>query len=96
MVIYVPVKFEFDWTKHFWVRVRKWNVDRQTDVGHINLTGGLVTRNPPKNSFPPKHKIQHPTPDSNKTRPYTEKGLRDAEIAVSYLVFQKESRGKLS
>ena len=25
--------------------------DRQTDVGHINLIGGLVTRNPPKNSF---------------------------------------------
>ena len=25
------------------------NVDGQTDVGHINLIGGLVTRNPPKN-----------------------------------------------
>ena len=24
------------------------NVDGQTDVGHINLIGGLVTRNPPK------------------------------------------------
>ena len=24
--------------------------DRQTDVGHINLIGGLVTRNPPKKS----------------------------------------------
>ena len=23
--------------------------DRQMDVGHINLIGGLVTRNPPKN-----------------------------------------------
>ena len=23
--------------------------DGQTDVGHINLIGGLVTRNPPKN-----------------------------------------------
>ena len=23
MVIYLPVKFEFDWTKHFRVRVRK-------------------------------------------------------------------------
>ena len=23
--------------------------DRQTDVGHINLISGLVTRNPPKN-----------------------------------------------
>ena len=25
------------------------NVDGQTDVGHVNLIGGLVTRNPPKN-----------------------------------------------
>ena len=24
-------------------------MDRQTDVRHINLIGGLVTRNPPKN-----------------------------------------------
>ena len=24
MVIYLPVKFEFDWTKRFRVRVRKW------------------------------------------------------------------------
>ena len=24
--------------------------DGQTDVGHINLIGGLVTRNPPKNT----------------------------------------------
>ena len=24
------------------------NVDGQTDVGHINLIGGLVTRKPPK------------------------------------------------
>ena len=28
------------------------NVDGQTDVGHINLIGGLVTRNPPKNACP--------------------------------------------
>ena len=51
MVIYLPVKFEFDWTNRFSVRVRKrkmWT-DRQTDVWHINLIGGLVTRNPPKN-----------------------------------------------
>ena len=51
MVIYLPVKFEFDWSNRFKVRVRKrkmWT-DRQTDVGHINLIGGLVTRNPPKN-----------------------------------------------
>ena len=31
MVIYLPVKFEFDWTKRFRVRVRNGNVDRQTD-----------------------------------------------------------------
>ena len=54
MVIYLPVKFEFDWSNRFKVRVRKrkmWTdrrTDRQTDVGHINLIGGLVTRNPPK------------------------------------------------
>ena len=50
MVIYLPVKFEFDWTNRFGVRVRKrkmWT-DRQMDVGHINLIGGLVTCNPPK------------------------------------------------
>ena len=50
MVIYLPVKFEFDWTKCFRDRVRKKNVDEQTDVGHINLISGLVTRNPPKNN----------------------------------------------
>ena len=50
MVIYLPVKFEFDWSNRFKVRVRKQKMwtDRQTDVGHINLIGGLVTRNPPK------------------------------------------------
>ena len=31
MVMYVPVKFEFDWTKGFRVRVRKKNVDGQMD-----------------------------------------------------------------
>ena len=25
--------------------------DRRTDVGHINLIGGLVTRNPPKKAL---------------------------------------------
>ena len=34
MLIYVPVKFEFDRTNRF--------------CGHINLIGGLVTLNPPK------------------------------------------------
>ena len=57
MVIYLPVKFESDWSNRFKVRVRKrkmWTdrrTDRQTDVGHINLIGGLVTRNPPNNTF---------------------------------------------
>ena len=50
MVICVPVKFEFDWTNHFRIRVRKQkNVDGQMDVGHIYLIGGLVTCNSPKN-----------------------------------------------
>ena len=31
MVMYVPVKFEFDWTNRFRVRVRKKNVDGQMD-----------------------------------------------------------------
>ena len=51
MVIDLPAKFECDWMSRFHVRVRKrkmWT-DRQTDVGHINLIGGLVTCNPPKN-----------------------------------------------
>ena len=49
MVIYLSVKFEFDWTNRFRVTVRKQKMwtGRQTD-GHINLIGGLVTRNPPK------------------------------------------------
>ena len=35
MVIYLPVKFEFDWTKCFWVRVWKqkcWRTDKQTKM----------------------------------------------------------------
>ena len=31
MVIYLPLKFEFDWTRHFRVRVRKQNVEGQTN-----------------------------------------------------------------
>ena len=31
MTIYLPVKFEFDWTKRFQVRVLKGNVDGQTN-----------------------------------------------------------------
>ena len=42
MVIYVPVKYEFDWTNRFQVRVRKrkmWTnrwMDRQTDEKQTN------------------------------------------------------------
>ena len=50
MVTYVPVKFEFNWTNRFRVRVRKRKM--WTDVGHINLIGGLVTCNPPNNIKP--------------------------------------------
>ena len=49
MVIYLPGKFEFDWTNRFRVRVRKQKM--LTDVRHINLIGGLVTCNPPKNEI---------------------------------------------
>ena len=45
MVIYLLVKFEFDWTNRFRVTVRKRKMWRDA-----NLIGGLVTRNPPKNS----------------------------------------------
>ena len=31
MVIYLPVNFEFDWTKHFRVRVQKRKCDGQTN-----------------------------------------------------------------
>ena len=38
MVMYLPVKFEFDWTKHFRVRVRKLKflMDRQMDKTETN------------------------------------------------------------
>ena len=45
MVIYLPVKVEFDRTQ--WFESGNKNVDGQTEVGHINLIGGLVTHNPP-------------------------------------------------
>ena len=32
-------------------------MDGQTDVGHINLIGGLVTRNPPKNVLFPQYHL---------------------------------------
>ena len=53
MVIYLPAKFQFDRTKRFELESGNENVDGQTDgqtvFGHINLIGGLVTHNPPKN-----------------------------------------------
>ena len=56
MVICLCVKCKFDWTNRFRVRVRKrkmWT-DRQTDVGHVNLIGALVTCNPPENQISEK------------------------------------------
>ena len=50
MVIYVPVKFEFDGKTVFELESgneKCGRTDGQTDVGHINLIGGLVTRNLP-------------------------------------------------
>ena len=47
MVIYLPVKFEFDFELES--PERKMLMDRRTDIRHINLIGGLVTCNPPKN-----------------------------------------------
>ena len=38
MVIYLPVKFEFDWTNCFRVRVRNGNVDGQTDEQTDGIT----------------------------------------------------------
>ena len=41
MVIYLPVKSEFDWTMHFRVRVRKnGNVDGQTNGKKTGQTKG--------------------------------------------------------
>ena len=58
MVIYLPVKFEFHWANRFRVESGNKNVDGQTDVGHINLIGRLVTHNPPKKVFGKKN-MQH-------------------------------------
>ena len=52
MVMYLPVKFEFDWTKHFRVRVRKrkcwltdkWTKNRQTnEQNYTNFERNLAT-----------------------------------------------------
>ena len=44
MVIYLPVNFEYDWTKRFRVRVRKWKMltDRQTDKKRTNEKTGML------------------------------------------------------
>ena len=42
MLIYLPVKFEFDSRKRFELESGNKNVDGQTDIGHINLIGGLA------------------------------------------------------
>ena len=41
MVMYVPARS---------LETKMWT-DRQTDVGHINVIGALVTCNPPKNTL---------------------------------------------
>ena len=51
MVIYVPVKLNSIGQTVFVLESgneKCEQTDRQRDVGHINLIGGLVTRNPPK------------------------------------------------
>ena len=58
MLIYLPVKFEFDWTKRFRVRVRKRKCGR-TDR-HINLIGKLVTCNPTNDKTVPWEEISLP------------------------------------
>ena len=45
MVIYLPVKFEFNCTNGFRVRVRKRKCGR-TDVRHNNLIGGVGNMQP--------------------------------------------------
>ena len=44
MVIYVPVKFKFDWTNRFRVRVHKkyGPTDGQTDKTRTNEEGGIT------------------------------------------------------
>ena len=40
MVIYLPVKVEFNWTKRFWLTVRKrkcWWTDKRTKNGQMNI-----------------------------------------------------------
>ena len=53
MVIYLPVKLNSIGPAVFELESGNENVngqtEGQTDVGHINLIGGLVTHNPPKN-----------------------------------------------
>ena len=60
MVIYLPIKFEFDWANRFRVKSPETeiltdfelesgneNVDGQTDVRHINLISSVGYMQPP-------------------------------------------------
>ena len=48
MVIYLPTSMNCIGQSVFELQSRNEHVDRQMDIGHINLIGGLVTPNPPK------------------------------------------------
>ena len=43
MVIYLPVKFKFDWTKHFRVRVRKTETENRASLQLVLLYEMLRT-----------------------------------------------------
>ena len=52
MVVYLTVKIEIDWSKHFLspeTTTEQTDRDRQSDDWHTILIGGLVPRNPAKN-----------------------------------------------
>ena len=47
MVIHLPVKFRFDWTKRFRVRVRKRSFDGQTDGRRTHQSNRQVSYTQP-------------------------------------------------
>ena len=51
MVIYLPVKFGLNSIRQSFSSSSPETKCRQTDIGHINLIGGLVTGSPPKNQM---------------------------------------------
>ena len=64
--------------------------DGQTDVGHINLIGGLVTRNPPKN-FPG---LLHTSGKYEKNPPYGCKAIAKRNCGsggVASPIYKQES-----